>query len=117
MAIVTNRSRLRSNTDMRSCPGGSPISPLHLLDRLDAEQVQALLQNSRRELAENQPRRSRWFVRLQHGASLVKGTELTRQIVEIVAEEVRFVIVQNLLQRPVEVEKLFCQIQFGCVLQ
>ena len=77
----------------------------HSFRNFDAEQVEAALQDARRNFAEGQPRAAGGFFRLEDGAGFVERGEAARELVEIVAQEIGAVFVRNGFEGEAEVQE------------
>ena len=82
---------------------------LHAVGGLDAEGVQAQLQDAGGEVAEADARRAGRFLGLQHGAGLVEAAVVARQLEEVVAEVVGPVFLRHGFQHQTEVQELLGQ--------
>jgi len=62
---------------------------LHLFERFDPQSVQALLQDFRGEVAEDEAAGAGGAFALQYGAMLEERREFAGEFVQIIAEEIR----------------------------
>jgi len=86
--------------------------PSHLLRHLDPEQLEALGQNPRRQLAKRETGAACGLLRLQNRAGFVKRVEAVGQLEEIICQNVRPEIVQNRWNDFAELTKPEGQIPF-----
>ena len=84
---------------------------LHLLQHVDAEQVEALLQNTAGQIAEQEAGGSFRIGGLEHRAILIETREVPGQFVEIIAEIIGPVIVHDRFDDQAKVEEMFRQRQ------
>ena len=99
-------------TNNRGLRSQSQRSELHLFKGVDAQNRQALLQNPPGEIAEEQTTRALLGLGFENGTVFVKGCEMTGQIVEIVAEEVRAVFLRDRFEDQTEIEEVLGKGEF-----
>ena len=80
---------------------------LHLLQRFDAERVEALLQDFRGQVAEDQAAFASGAFAFEDGAMFKKRIKLAREFVEIITKEIRAVFICRGFQALAKVEKIF----------
>lgn len=85
---------------------------LHLLERLDAERIQALLQNFRGQITEEKTAFASHTFAFKDRAFLVKGRKLAGEFVEIIAEEIGAKFVGDRFQCLAEVQEMLGKADF-----
>ncbi len=87
-------------------------SALHPLRHADAEEVEALGEHAGGGVAKRETRIADGFRGLQHGATFEEGVECSGEFVEVIAEEIRPVVVEDRGEDFAKLRELFHEGKF-----
>ena len=85
---------------------------LHLLEGIDAECVEALLQDFGGEVAEREAAFASGAFAFEHGAVFEEGRKFAGEFVKVITEEVRAAFVRGGFERLTEVQQVFGESDF-----
>lgn len=90
---------------------------LHLFNGFDAEDFEALAEDFRGEVAEDEAAGAFGGFGLEHGAVLIEPREMTGEFVEVIAEEIRAIFFGGEFEDDAEIEQVFREGEFGGLVE